>query len=148
MSYKSDTFLCRRLDITGSPSLFPADGPAMAAICALKVDEPVEVRIVKERSLPQHRLFWSVLKHVAENSKFESAERLLVALKVRLGWYDPVRLLNGKIIAVPHSIAFARMEQADFQDFFDRSIAVICDEVLAGYDADRLIRESQGVMPA
>lgn len=148
MPSKPDTIMVYRLDLIGSPSLFPADAAAAEAIGKLVKDESVEIRIVRDRSLPQHRLFWSVLDHVAKNSQWESADRLLVALKIRLGKYDLCRLPNGKAVPVPQSISFAKMDQGEFQDFMDRSIAVICEETLGGYDSERLIREAQGMVPA
>lgn len=144
---KSDALLMR-VDTLGSRCLFPADAASAQALESLKLFDTVEIKLVKDRSTPQMRLFWAVLKHVAENSKFENAEQLLVALKVRLGYYDLLALPNGKRVPVPHSISFAKMPQDDFQKFMDQSLVVICEDILGGYDSERLIREAQGLVPA
>lgn len=145
----SDTLLFRKdTRLTGDAVLMPADTLTAETVRKLKQDETVELRIVKDRSLPQHRLFWSLLTYVAQNSKWENPERLLVALKIRLGRYDLLQLPNGKTVPVPHSISFAKMEQPEFQKFMDEAVRIICTEVLDGYDSARLLNEAQGYVAA
>lgn len=129
-------------------ALMPCDDQGYEEIEKLGHDEEVQIRIVRERSNPQLRLFWSILDHVAKNTDWEDPERLLVALKVRLGRYDLCKLPNGKAVPVPHSIAFDKMSQEDFQLFMDRAVQVICQDVLGGYDSQALINEVQGYVPA
>lgn len=124
--------------------LMPTDEESYQAIDRLERDEEVQVRLVRERSNPQLRLFWTVLDHVAKNTDWEDSERLLIALKVRLGRYDLCQLPNGKTVPVPHSISFDKMPQEQFQVFFDRAVQVICQDVLGGYDSQQLVREAQG----
>ncbi len=121
--------------------LLPADERAEVRLAKVPLGEVVEIEIRRGRSLPQHRLFWAVLQHVSAASKFETPEQLLVALKVRLGRYDLMRIPNGKVVPVPRSIRFAAMDQDDFQKFMDDSIRVICEEVIPGTIGDDLIRE-------
>jgi hypothetical protein len=128
--------------------LMPCDEESYQAIGALQRDEEVQIRIVRERSNPQLRLFWTVLDHVARNTDWEDSERLLIALKVRLGRYDLCQLPNGKTVPVPHSISFDKMPQEQFQTFMERALDVICADVLGGYDKDQLVREAQGYAEA
>lgn len=121
--------------------LVPADDESSARIARVEFGEVAEIRIVRHRSLPQHRLFFGILQHVAENSRFETPERLLVALKIRLGRYDLCRLPNGRDVPVPQSIAFEKMDQAEFQTFFNDAVRLICEEVLDHYDQAALVRE-------
>lgn len=97
----------------------------------------------QRRSLPQHRLFWRILQHVAKATQWEYPERLLVALKIRLGRYDLLQLPNGKLAPVPHSISFRQMPQEKFQEFFDQCMGLITTEVLPGYDPAALMREAE-----
>lgn len=108
--------------------------------CGMK---PVRYALDKRRSrsLPQHRLFWRILQHVAKATQWEYPERLLIALKIRLGRYDLLQLPNGKLAPVPHSISFRKMPQEAFQEFFDQCLWLICTEVLPGYDPEALMRE-------
>lgn len=123
--------------------LIPADIRAEAALAKIQPGDVVAVTIRRGRNLPQHRLFFALLQHVAKATKWEYPERLLVALKVRLGRYDLLALPNGKLAPVPHSISFAEMGQDDFQQFMDQCLGLICAEVLPGYDPATLIKEAE-----
>jgi hypothetical protein len=148
---KTDTIIMRRMPagtLVGYPfSLVPQDHAGAELLAKIPLGEDVAVKIMRDRSLPQHRLFWVVLRYVAEASEWETAEKLLVALKLRLGRYDLMKLPSGKVVPVPDSISFAAMAQDAFQQFMERSIAIICSEVLPGMDGDRLIVEAERSRP-
>ena len=139
------TILARKMPAPpGSPRpycLMPSDDLSADAIAHIPLGQDVAVSIKRGRSLSQHRLFWAILSHVAEATQWETAERLLVALKVRLGRYDLMKLPNGKVVPVPHSISFAAMPQDDFQRFFDDALRLICEEVIPGTDSAYLVAE-------
>jgi hypothetical protein len=143
----SDTILMRRAPAAmQSPQpwvLVPVNDRGRAEVSKIPLGETVVISIMRDRSLPQHRLFFGILDHVAKASAFETAERLLVALKVRLGRYDLMKLPNGQVVPVPQSISFAKMGTDDFQKFFDDSVRLICDEVIPGTNASDLVDEVQ-----
>lgn len=147
---KPDLIYCRRvpapLGAAHGFCLIPTDDRSAELLGKVPLGEDVAVQLHRDRSLPHHRLFWAVLSHVAQSSQFETAERLLVAIKIRLGMFDLCKLPNGKSVPVPQSINFASMDQTAFADFFDKALRVICDEVLGGYDSARLIEETQAAM--
>lgn len=147
---KPDAILCRRVPAPiGAPyahALVPCDERAAEQLAKVPLGEVVAVQVKRGRSLPQHRLLWSVLQHVAEATEWETAERLLVAIKIRLGRYDLMKLPSGKCVPVPDSISFSAMGQDAFQRFFDEALRLICSEVLPGYDPDALIAETQSAM--
>lgn len=149
---KADIAYVRRVPAPpGAPYrhlLAPADDRSAALFDKARPDELVAIRLMRGRSIPQHRLFWAILSHVAEASSFEHAERLLVALKLRLGRYDLMAMPNGKVVPVPDSISFAEMPQDAFQRFFDDSLRVICAEVLPGVNAADLVSEVQAMIGA
>jgi hypothetical protein len=142
-----DVIVVRRMPVFNTDaqfpnSLVPQDQASADLLRKIPLGEDVAIKIMRDRSLPQHRLFWSVLRYVAEASEWETAERLLVALKLRLGRYDLMKMPSGKVVPVPDSISFAAMPQDTFQQFMDKSMAIICSEVLPGTDSDRLLRAS------
>lgn len=144
---KGETILMRRAPAPiGAPHphmLIPSDDRACGQITKLPIGEDVTVKVVRGRSLPQHRLFWAVLSHVAEASQWETPERLLIAIKIRLGRYDLMKMPSGKVVPVPDSISFQAMPQDEFQKFFDAAVDLICAEVIPGTDTARLIAEAQ-----
>lgn len=149
-----DAILVRRAPAPiGAPyahSLVPVDDAAAEALAKIPIGEAIAVQVKRGRSLQQHRLFFAILTHVADATEWETAERLLVALKVRLGRYDLMKLPNGKVVPVPESISFSAMKQDEFQSFFDKAVTLICSEVIPGMDSAQLIAEAQfalGVKP-
>jgi hypothetical protein len=142
---KADIAIMRRVAaIMESPqpwALVPDDDASAELIRKIPLGEPIAVRVIRSRSLPQHRLFFSILSHVAEATEWGTAERLLVALKIRLGRYDLCKLPSGKAVPVPQSISFDALSQDAFQEFMDKALIVICDEILPHMSTDDLIRE-------
>lgn len=131
--------------------LIPADDRAAEVLAKLPGDKPVTIKVSRDRSSPQHRLFFAVLTYVAGATHWETPERLLVALKIRLGRYEPMALPSGKMVPVPDSISFAAMDQEQFAEFFDQAIEVICADVLPGISSVELIEQAQaalGIAPA
>lgn len=119
----------------------PADDEARAQHARLAAGDHVMAKVERPRSLPQLRLYWSILHHVAESTHWESAERLHTALKVRLGLYDLCKLPNGKTVPVVSSASFDAMNQDEFQSFMDKALAVLCEESLGGMAVTDLIAE-------
>lgn len=86
----------------------------------------VEVTFKKRRSLPQLRLFWAMLQNVVDaTGAYPTAEHLLDAMKVEMGYTSPMRLLSGDVVFVPDSIALNRMDSAQFRAFFDRAVELL-----------------------
>lgn len=68
------------------------------------------------RSGPYHRRFFAILNRVFEaQEQFQESEHLLTWLKVGAGFVDLVPGPNGKPVALARSIAFHRLDQAEFE---------------------------------
>lgn len=147
---KSDTLTLRRAPAPpGAPyrdMLIPADEKTAALIADLPLGSTVTLKLKRDRSTPQQRLYWAILQHISESSQWETAERLHVALKIRLGYFDLMQLPSGKAVPIPHSTAFDKMTHDEFTDYFDKAIRLICQEVVPGMDSARLIAEVQAMI--
>ncbi|HEV2674102.1 MAG TPA: DUF1367 family protein [Aliidongia sp.] len=121
--------------------LIPVDGHASDLLAKVKIGDRVLVKLHRPRSVDQHRLFFALLTKVAGATEFETPEKLLVALKIALGFYDIMRMPNGSTVPVPNSISFASMPQDDFRRFFDQAVGLICQHLLSGMTADDLVAE-------
>jgi len=111
----------------------------------------VTVRIVRKRSLPQHRLYWALLNMVMENLPepepgkqwpFMSTDQLHEAIKIELGFMRPIKTIKGDTIYVPDSIAFDRCDQECFQKFFERALDLISTTFLHGGDPYDMLLEA------
>lgn len=150
MSYKPDAIFVRRVPApVGAPypyALVPSDDRSAERLAKIPLAEDVAIKVARGRSLPQHRLFWGVLAFVAEASQWETPERLLIALKIRMGRYDLMQMPGGKVVPVPDSISFSAMTQDEFQRFMDQAVDLICAEVVPGMSGDRLIAGAQAAI--
>lgn len=115
--------LCKRLS-----SLITIDDEGKEALDSIGQGELVKVKVTKARNLKHHRKFFSMLNLVLENQeRFPTIDHLLTAVKIEAGFYDDVPIdLNGKLVYVPKSISFAKMDQLAFDDFYMRAITACC----------------------
>jgi len=88
----------------------------------------------KQRSNPQHNLYWSTLRRVAKaTGKWPTEHHLHDELKIACG-YVRIKLsaLNGELVNIPDSISFDKMTQPEFQQYFDMAMAKLAEGI--GYD--------------
>jgi hypothetical protein len=114
----------------GLEPVMPADAEALDAI---DIGADVEVTIKRRRSLPQLRLYWSMLAHVVlATGDYPSPEHLHDAVKMALGYTTPIRTIEGGMIYVPDSVAIAAMDQTAFKGFFDATAMLLAERY--GFD--------------
>lgn len=106
--------------------LEPRSRQAADLLAAYALHSDVEVTIKKRRSLPQLRLYWSMLQNVVEaTGAYPDAEHLHEAVKMELGMTSPMRLMTGEVVWVPDSVALSKMDSAQFQRFFDQAAELL-----------------------
>jgi hypothetical protein len=147
---KSEALLMRYTNV-GGPSLIPENATAEKALRELELGAPVAIKIVRNRSLRQHRLYWGVLQHVGEASHFETADALHDYIKIKLKMFKLREMPDGppyygKVVPVLYSTSFDAMDQDEFRDYFDKALALICSEVIPGTDSADLIAEVQSML--
>jgi hypothetical protein len=94
-----------------------------------------------KRTLPLHRVYWQSLSRAVDaTGKWQSREALHTALKVRMGLVEPIYDLKGNLSGmIPHSTAFAAMDQGQFKLYFDGAMAALSEAV--GYDVLAFLNE-------
>jgi hypothetical protein len=122
--------------------LVPCDDVASAALAKIKHGAVVQVEIKRPRNILHHRKFFALLNLVFENQdKYEEPEHLLAALKTSVGHCDFLPGHNGMLVAIPKSIAFHKMDQTEFEAFYDRCVDKIARHFLPGVKSEDLRRE-------
>ena len=112
--------------------------PVAAYDAELMLGDPMgtEYDLVKRnrRSLPQLRLYWSILHRVVNaTGRWPSAEHLSDEIKLTLGYRRKVHdLATGEESVAVDSIAFANMDADEFRPFFDKAMALLSDAL--GFD--------------
>lgn len=107
----------------------------------------LECRIKRGRSNPQLRLYWGLLRKVADNLDQDVTEDDLHEwLKLKLGYVRPVRQRNGEIVEVAASIALDRMPQDQFNRYFDAVKALLVEHIIPGLSSALLEREARAML--
>jgi hypothetical protein len=96
-----------------------------AKINRLKPGAMLKLSYSQPRNLGHHRKFFALVQAVAENSEiYDTTDKALVAVKLAAGHVDFVpHPETGELTAVPKSIAFQNMDQAAFDEFYERAVA-------------------------
>lgn len=122
--------------------LSPADELAKEALRGYKRGELIRVKMTRVRNPRHHRLFFALIGLVYENQdRYQSLEHMLTALKVALGHCETVICKDGKVAYLPKSISFAKMDQTEFDAFFNNTVDLVCKHFLPGVQSDDLRRE-------
>jgi hypothetical protein len=121
------------------------------ALDALKADATYRVEIVQPkvtRSIRQHRLLFGLIKLIRQNTPVEpplSKKAVLNVLKLQTGHVEPVKLKSGEVVLTPASIAFEAMPQEEFNPWFERALAVMCQDFLPGLSVETARREIEAI---
>lgn len=118
----------------------------------LRIGHDYKVEVTVPRNLRFHRKFFALLNLTYNNlpeqfttpnnrtAYIPSVEALLMALKIDLGLYDIIEVQGRKLIKL-HSISFAKMDNAQFERFYDLAIMAILSKYLPGLDKNSLLQE-------
>lgn len=124
--------------------LAPMDSDALAKLPSGKA---LKVKVTRARSVPQHRLYFSMLNLVCENLDSPIQPKALHEwVKLRCGVSADIPLKNGKVDIVPGSISFEEMDQTEFQAFFDKAKELIIEHIIPGLNSDALEREARAML--
>ena len=123
-------------------ALWPIDPKGEEIMAGLRQKEVVKVVIKKPRSIHQHRLYWALMTKLWENQeRYGSPEELSDVIKVYLGHCTVLVTSDGREIRIPKSISFAKMDQTEFNRFFDQVCEIVVTRIMPGLDEDALRRE-------
>lgn len=113
-------------------ALHPTDDAGRDAIRGIGQGEIVSVDVKRPRNLMFHRKFFAMLKIILENQPYyRSMDDLLDVCKLAIGHYRTIETKFGQV-KIPSSISFAAMDDAAFQEFYNRAVVWVCEEVVPG----------------
>lgn len=119
----TDIYLCRRLS-----SFIPVDDDGRAVLAGVGQGEIIKAKVSKPRNPKFHRKFFSMISLVhANQERFPTIDHLLTAVKIEAGWYHDTPIdLEGRLVYVPKSISFARMDEHEFHVFYSQALSAVC----------------------
>ena len=128
-------------------SLKPVDAHGEEMLRGLPKGKHLKAVITQPRNVQHHRKFFALLNAIhPHQDTYPTIDSLLCAMKCALGYGETVELPDGRIVLVPGSISFAKMDQADFSNFYARAVALIETKILPGVDSADLKREVAEIM--
>ena len=106
--------------------------------CRLKIGETYQIDIKKPRNVKFHRKFFVLINLCFENQEnYNNIDHLRHDLIVEAGFYEKVFDLNGIETLRARSMSFAKMDDIEFKELYNRVADVVCrflsisNEVLA-----------------
>ena len=106
--------------------------------------EVVQAKISRPRNGAHHRKFFAMIQIVVANSDYENSDQVLHLLKLKLGYFEQVINTNGQVTYLPRSISFAKMDQSNFNEFYNQSINIVLRDFLTDWknsDIENAINE-------
>lgn len=123
--------------------LCPADARAAETLHRIPQRAPFSIRVQRERSHEMNALYWQCLERVVEaTDRWRTAEELHLALKIASGYVEKVRLIDGRLVLVPGSIAFDKMSQDEAARYYEAALTVLCTEVMGGCTVEELLQHA------
>lgn len=137
-------FYCR----VTSKGLVPMDETDWEIAKQLRLGQDVKVHISMPRNIKFHRKFFALLNLTFDNLPEQiqkelhifSIETLLVAIKIDLGYYDWINVAGRNVVKL-RSISFAKMDEVQFEHFYDLAVTDILSNYLRGTDRNALLQE-------
>lgn len=143
-------------------ALVPADDESREALQSWRLGQGVRVKVTRARNVQFHKKWFALLgvafdawsermppvHVVAGRAVKPSRERFRKDITVLAGHFDPVWNIDGDMRLEPRSIAFANMEQDEFDRLYSRTIDVILSKILpdTGWTEERLREAAEAVM--
>jgi len=109
--------------------------------------EVYRCEIKKPRNIKFHRKFFALLQYVFENQeKYDTAEDLRVEIELKSGSYAEHITTKGKLIYIPKSIAFEKMDNIEFEKLYNKAVDVILKDFIIGDTKENIEAQVQEIL--
>jgi hypothetical protein len=120
--------------------LRPIDERSFEELRKIKDGRTFICEIKRPRNLKHHRKYWSLINLISDNLDGVTPEGLSSAIKMMIGHVVTVQFGN-KSILYPDSISFDKMNQDQFNNFYERAVKAICEFVIPGLTEESVKNE-------
>lgn len=105
--------------------LSPLDKEAIEALSKIPNGSEVLIEYKPKRNAKFHRKGFALLNLVLQNTdKYTNINDLLVEFKLKSGHYEEHITTKGILMYIPKSIAFAEMDEAEFESIYSKWIDI------------------------
>lgn len=131
-----------------SGTLVPSTEEDLYELRQLRPDRDYLVTVTLARNARFHRKFFALLKltldnlpeSIQEQTHIYSVEAMLTAVKIDLGHFDTVTIGDREAVKL-RSISFSKMNEEEFERFYDLAVTDILNNYLRGTDRQGLMEE-------
>lgn len=103
-------------------TLVPELDMDLHALDGISQGQRIRIEVKEFRNVARHRAYWAMLQDVIDATDCAlSAERLHAVVKLETGVVDLIALPNGYKVAIPSSISFDKMGEAEFVTFLAKA---------------------------
>lgn len=133
------TILLRK---TARDTFTALDGPASESIARIPPGDVVRADIKRIRNIDHHRKFFALLHLIFQNqTMYADFEDMREDITIAAGHCTQRKRPDGTVVVRAKSIAFDKMDQTAFEQFYDRVIDIVCREIIPRLNKDDLRRE-------
>lgn len=128
-------------------SLEPTEDRGRDYLKRLKIGDDCLVKVTKPRNIQFHRKFFALLNYAFENQeRYEDFEAFRKEVTMRAGWWEEHVHVTGQVSYTAKSIAFANMDELQFDELYRKAITAIIEHFLVGMDPEELDRAVEEVL--
>lgn len=112
-------------------TLHPSDTNSYEVLNAMQNGELVRCEISRPRNARHHRLAFALMREVFKNqTMYSTFENMYDMLKYATGHFDMFVMPGGEKVIRPRSLAWHMMDQAEFEQWWDKFLDVILNKIL------------------
>lgn len=101
----------------------------------------VKAVLTMPRNARHHRKYFALMNVVFDAQEyFKNIDHMRKSIECELEFCDVIQL-KDRVLTIPKSISFARMDQNEFEKLYDRTLDFIVEKVLPNIDRSDLVRE-------
>lgn len=141
-----DTYFVKTAD-----GLLPVDEHTTEVMQEYGDGEVIRVKLFKDRNPGHHRLFFALIRAIFLNQeKYLSADALRFAITIQAGWVDEIKLTGDSVALRPKSIAWGKMDQHEFKDYYAAALKAIPELLpqFEGVDIEGMLIAGEVPVPA
>jgi hypothetical protein len=104
----------------------------------IKVNEPIEFEFKNVRNYEFHKKYFALINMVFDNQElYNDINDLRHDLIISAGYYKEQTNIQGERIKIAKSISFAKMDELEFQELYNKTIDVVVNWL--GWDFDDIV---------
>jgi hypothetical protein len=125
----------------------PASDDAALFFGKTKLGQLVTLDGRRPRNLKFHRKFFALIDYVFSNQdRYANKEDLRVELELKAGSYREHVTTKGKLVYVPKSIAFDKMDDVEFEQLYNRVIDVVLKHFVRGDTKENIDEQVNNIL--